>query len=647
MPARRLVLLAWIGLSTGCVSPSFDSEYAAARRLLDAGRPEEAAPHFEAALEAARSRPAPAKQVAVALVELGDLYATYPDLGGEERAEPLLVEARRIADEAFEADSASRAYVLERLGSHYVVLERFADAREPLEESLRLTSELYGPERAYTTQTASNLELVYRKLGSSAQLAELQARREGRVSAAPAPAPAQAPTAAPASPVSPEAVKLEPNARDVDGAEAFVHLDADERPVLVAVPTPEITAQGSTPAETRDAAIAGLRAWERAVGRDVPAFRLEIVESAPDSHVQVRWDRRPRGFIPAQGGIAHEVRDGALRVRGVVALGTQPMPNPEYRLSPGELRAQTAHAFGYALGLRDCSRCDSILSLGWRAQGISDPTARDVASLEALLAKPNGTRVDGKPLAGLPGGALADVALASEGREDGVLADLPFLNVGREGPVLIDLARPEDPSFVVELDTGANDTVLTTDYARALGVSVRSVKSDPYRRPTVTGRTLTFWVMGQQVVGAGVGPSHFDYALLGGEFLRDFVVDVDYPRRRVRFLDRAHHKIGDVSGEQVVPLQVNGTHPYAEVRMGTGSVWALVDTGAEGPLMTTEEKARALGIAVDPRPRAPVTTTSSAPRSPWCRRSNARRSEASRFATWAFRSRSATSRASA
>jgi predicted aspartyl protease len=315
--------------------------------------------------------------------------------------------------------------------------------------------------------------------------------------------------------------------------------------------------------------------------------------------VRVRWERRPRGFIPAQGGIAHEVRGGALRVRGAVALGIQPLPNPEYRLSLGELRVQAAHALGYALGLSDCSRCDSILSLGWRAQEISEPTALDVASLQALLAKQSGTRSDGRPLAGLPGSATPDVALASAGRAMGVLADLPFLNMGREGPVLIDLARPDDPSFVVELDTGANDTVLTTDYARALGVSVRSVKTDPYRRPTITGRTLSFWVMGQRVVGGGVGPTHFDYALLGGEFLREFVLDLDYPRRRVRFLDPAHHRIGDVPGEAVVPLQINGTHPYAEVRAGSGSVWALVDTGAEGPLLTTEEKARALGIAVD------------------------------------------------
>ena len=40
--------------------------------------------------------------------------------------------------------------------------------------------------------------------------------------------------------------------------------------------------------------------------------------------------------------------------------------------------------------------------------------------------------------------------------------------------------------------------------------------------------------------------------------------------------------------------------PAAELALGTGSVWALVDTGAQSPLSVTEEQARSLGIEPDP-----------------------------------------------
>ncbi len=141
---------------------------------------------------------------------------------------------------------------------------------------------------------------------------------------------------------------------------------------------------------------------------------------------------------------------------------------------------------------------------------------------------------------------------------------------------------------------------MTSNYARALGISVRSAKTDPYIRATATGVPIRFWVTGQRVVGRGRGPSHFDYALLGGNYLKHFIVELDFARRRVRFLDPAVRSIGDREGEHVIELRIQGLRPYAELELGSGKVWALIDTGAESPVAITEEKAAALDIAIDP-----------------------------------------------
>ena len=87
--------------------------------------------------------------------------------------------------------------------------------------------------------------------------------------------------------------------------------------------------------------------------------------------------------------------------------------------------------------------------------------------------------------------------------------------------------------------------------------------------------------------------------LLGGEFMESFVIEIDFPARVVRFLDPDVHAVGDDPEELVIPLKMRERRPYAELELGSGSVLALVDTGAQAPLSITEEKARELGIELD------------------------------------------------
>ncbi|MCH6568251.1 MAG: nucleotide exchange factor GrpE, partial [Nitrospinae bacterium] len=80
--------------------------------------------------------------------------------------------------------------------------------------------------------------------------------------------------------------------------------------------------------------------------------------------------------------------------------------------------------------------------------------------------------------------------------------------------------------FPLIVDTGATWSVITPLMARELGVRVRRVKQDPYRRATVLGRDLQFYVDTQSSdTGSKTG---WEYGLLGGQFLAAYVVEFDF-----------------------------------------------------------------------------------------------------------------------
>jgi predicted aspartyl protease len=585
-------------VAVSCAAPSFESRHGEAERLLQQGDPRAAAEQLELALAGTAAEPADARSLVAALTDLGEIYFTYPELGEGERAETVLLRARELADTHLAADDPLRLTALDRLGRYYAMEGRWSEAVNPLEAWIEAAERYYGPDRAYRSEAARSLKLAYAQTGAEAEADALAVRIE--FPDRPPPGSQDRGVAE----IDAAALYLEPNVVDVDGTPAFVHFGERDMPLTVAIPLPDSSAIGSWPEDTRRAAVSGFNAWAYAIRRILPWFELDVHEEHPDPDIAVRWSRRPRGYLPARGAIGYRIEEGSLRVTGEIVLSTQPIPSQRARVSPGELRVHAMHAFGSALGLPDCRRCDSMMSLAWRRRDSFVVSDLDLRTFEALVQTPNGLRVDGGQLAGMqeldavPGVQAAAGVLAARG-EPGVLADLPFLNTGRGGSVYVDLAPANEASLVLTLDTGAMITILTDDYARAMGISVRSAKSDPYRRSTVTGTPLVFWVMGQRVVGGGRGPTHFNYALLGSEFLEHYVVELDFERRRVRFLDPEVHEVGDTTGEIVVELSMRERRPYAQLELGGGSVWALVDTGAESPISTTEEQARKLGIEID------------------------------------------------
>jgi predicted aspartyl protease len=199
--------------------------------------------------------------------------------------------------------------------------------------------------------------------------------------------------------------------------------------------------------------------------------------------------------------------------------------------------------------------------------------------------------------------ALEDAipAVASpEPAAEAVLADLPFEPYHEANRVVLNLAPEGHKPFRLMLDTGAQTSVITPRMARSLGVSVRRLKQSPYRRATILGRDLQFRVNTRRGdTGSNVA---FEYGLLGCDFLDDYVVEIDFPQRRVRFLDRKRYALPErvaAADERILPLRRIDTRIGAEIEMNERRGLVLLDTGAPGTLMLSGALARNLAVDVD------------------------------------------------
>lgn len=202
--------------------------------------------------------------------------------------------------------------------------------------------------------------------------------------------------------------------------------------------------------------------------------------------------------------------------------------------------------------------------------------------------------------------ALAGVTLAvsaqaqspgSEPPAEAVLADLPFLESPEINRVIVNLAPAGDREFRLMLDTGASDTVLTPKYARDLGVNVRRVRDRPYQRSTLLGRDLQFWVDTRSSESAS--RTGWEYGLLGGTFLAEYVLELDFAQRRVRFIDPERFEVPkEVSdpNEAVIPLRVVGNRLIADVSLEGRPVEVMVDTGAPITMLLSGQSAKRAGF---------------------------------------------------
>jgi aspartyl protease len=175
--------------------------------------------------------------------------------------------------------------------------------------------------------------------------------------------------------------------------------------------------------------------------------------------------------------------------------------------------------------------------------------------------------------------ARAD-APAADPPADAIVAELPFLESREPNRIFLNLAKDGDRDFRLLLDTGASDTVLTPQYARDLGVTVRRVRDRPNERDTRLGRPLQFWIDTQS--SDQISRTGFEYGLLGGVFLGEYVLDLDFPARKVRFIDPDRWQVPSsvtAPDEAVLPARIVGNRVFVNVELEGKSVDVLLDTG--------------------------------------------------------------------
>jgi hypothetical protein len=149
------------------------------------------------------------------------------------------------------------------------------------------------------------------------------------------------------------------------------------------------------------------------------------------------------------------------------------------------------------------------------------------------------------------------------------------------------------------LDTGASASVITPGMARDLGVRVRRTTQTPYRRATRLGRDLQFSI--DTRMSDSASRTGWEYGLLGGEFLDDYVLEIDFPSKTVRFLDPKRYEVPeqvDAPEERVVPLLRAATRVSVPIRLNGHELLVMLDTGDPATGVLSGKAAREAGIDV-------------------------------------------------
>ncbi len=189
-----------------------------------------------------------------------------------------------------------------------------------------------------------------------------------------------------------------PNVEDRDGTPAYLHVTEHDMPLRVSIGYPKLAPRFGSREDARVAAIDAMRLWESAIQPQLCWFRLEFVEKDESAAVQVIWKRRFAGDYAGFGGLRYGVREGRLRVGGEMQISTTPSGHTGFdtRLRLEKIPILVAHEFGHVLGLGHCLECDAAMNYSWASRGRVIVTEEDVRAFLALVAQPNGVRVDGR-----------------------------------------------------------------------------------------------------------------------------------------------------------------------------------------------------------------------------------------------------------
>jgi hypothetical protein len=95
--------------------------------------------------------------------------------------------------------------------------------------------------------------------------------------------------------------------------------------------------------------------------------------------------------------------------------------------------------------------------------------------------------------------------------------------------------------------------------------------------------------------------------VLGARFLSSFVLEIDFPGRRVRFLDPKRFEVperAEAANQAVLPIRLDGGRPIAEIELSAARVPAVITTGAPGTLMLPAGWSPGASLQPDPQSTA-------------------------------------------
>jgi tetratricopeptide (TPR) repeat protein len=409
-----LAILMTALVTASCAAPlaRWQVEQEAGDRLLDRGRLEEAAARYAAAVQAAEVEGSAQAQF-FANASLADLWTTYPQLGHEEQVPKLWLHVLALAEEAWGVEHHNVGFAASRLAHSYTLLGRWAEAVPYYAGAAAVFEAVHGPDDASTEGALHSLEQARRQAGDQpVEVSKLAQRLRAAETAAPEtdaapgveisaePDSAPRPAASRSYTINADATYLRLNAQDTDGTWAFVHVTEADMPLRIAIGRPHVGARDGSREDARDAAIEGMRMWERGLQPHLAWFEFEFVEDEEPAAVQVTWKRRMLGSAVGRAGIRFRREGDQLRVGGRMDLGIVQF-HSNRKLTMQEVRMLTAHEFGHVLGLPHCFDCNSIMSYNWETENRVLVTDLDVLTFRALVERPNGLRADGRLMRGL------------------------------------------------------------------------------------------------------------------------------------------------------------------------------------------------------------------------------------------------------
>lgn len=83
--------------------------------------------------------------------------------------------------------------------------------------------------------------------------------------------------------------------------------------------------------------------------------------------------------------------------------------------------------------------------------------------------------------------------------------------------------------------------------------------------------------------------------LLGAGFFNNFIVQLDYPHRKIRLVTRDSLDMGEVANVRADSQQGSGM-PIAQVEINGVALWLLVDTGNSGTILIVRRAASKVGL---------------------------------------------------